>query len=174
MEKPSMGCEDVRDLLAIYAGGECRDDDGQSVEAHVALCGPCARELDLYREARAALATLADVPAPPGLGRAIWAGVKNEIFPGRARIRGPWYDDVLRYAALLMLGLGIGVLVHSTRGPAAPAEAALVVDRPFLTPVRTVTSPPVLRPLPLPRGDVDGDFYLPRVEGFPADGARDF
>ena len=172
-----MGCEDVRDLLAIYVGGDCRDEDGVAVEAHVALCGPCASELDLYREARAALATLSDVPAPAGLGRAIWAGVKNEMFPRGAKARGPWYDDVLRYAALLMVGLGVGVLVHAMRGPSASPEASVLIDRPVhtLVDVRSVTSPPAFRPLPLPRGSVvDGDFYLPRVEGFPADGARDF
>ena len=168
-----MGCEDVRDLLAIYVGGECRDEDGEAVEAHVTLCGPCASELDLYREARSALATLSDVPAPPGLGRAIWAGVKNEMFPTASRSRRHWADDVLRCAAVLMLGLGIGVLAHSLRGPSTSPEASPLVDRPFQPQVRNVTSP-VLRPLPLPRGDVDGDFYLPRVESFPADGARDF
>lgn len=169
-----MGCEDVRDLLAIYVGGDCRDEDGEAVEAHVALCGPCARELDLYREARAALATLSDVPAPAGLGKAIWAGVKNEMFPRRAPARGLWFDEILRYAALLMLGLGAGVLLHTMRGPAETSAATADLGRSVgtLVDVRAVTSPP--RPLPLPRGSVDGDFYLPRVEGFPADGARDF
>ena len=170
-----MGCEDVRDLLAIYVGGDCRDEDGEAVEAHVALCGPCARELDLYREARAALATLSDVPAPAGLGKAIWAGVKNEMFPRGPKARGPWVDEVLRYAALLMLGLGVGVLVHATRGTSTSPDAMTLADRPVSSWVeyRSVVSPP--RPLPLPRGSVvDGDFYLPRVEGFPADGARDF
>src|SRR5687767_12927002 len=144
-----MGCEDVRDLLAIYVGGDCRDEDGEAVEAHVTLCGPCASELDLYREARSALATLPDVPAPPGLGRAIWAGVKNEMFPAASRPRGHWADHLLRCAAVLMPGLGIGVLVQSLRGPSTSAEAAVLVDRPILPYARTATSP-VLRPLPLP------------------------
>ena len=171
-----MGCEDVRDLLAIYVGGDCRDEDTETVEAHVALCGPCATELDLFREARAALATLSEVQVPAGLGRAIWAGVKSEIFPRAAKPRGPWLDEVLRYAALLMLGLGAGVLIHAARGPSTSTAGRELIDRAVLTSVdaRAVTSPPVLRPLPLPRGSVDGDFYLPRVEGFPADGARDF
>jgi anti-sigma factor (TIGR02949 family) len=165
-----MGCEDVRDLLAIYVGGECRDEDAETVEAHVALCGPCARELDLYREARAALATLADAPAPPGLGKAIWAGVKAEISPRAARPRPPWFDEALRYAALLMLGIGGGVLAYQLRGPAP--EPAVAVDRPLLTNFRTVA--PEIRPMPLPRGSAVGDFYLPRVEAVPADGAKDF
>src|SRR5687768_15747264 len=123
-----MGCEDVRDLLAIYVGGDCRDEDSETVEAHVALCGPCASELDLFREARAALATLSETPAPAGLGRAIWTGVKNEIFPREAKRRGPWLDEVLRYAALLMLGLGAGVLIHAARGPAAAPAARETFD----------------------------------------------
>ena len=169
-----MGCEDVRDLLAIYVGGDCRDEDGEAVEAHVALCGPCARELDLFREARAALATLSDVPAPAGLGKAIWAGVKSEMFPRRSPARRPWLDEILRYAALLMVGLGVGVAVHTMRGPGEAPASASDLARPVhtLVDVRAVGTPP--RPLPLPRARVDGDFYLPRVEGFPADGARDF
>lgn len=168
-----MGCDEVRDLLASYVGGECRGEDVGAVEVHVALCGPCARELDLYREARAALATLSDVPAPPGLGRAIWAGVKAEVFPrGAARPRPAWFDEILRYAALLMLGIGGGVLLHQLRDPADPGAAPALAERNYLLNVRTVA--PEVRPLPLPRGTAAGDFYLPRVEDFPADGAKDF
>lgn len=165
-----MGCDEVRDLLATFVGGECRDEDVEAVEAHVSLCGPCARELDLYREARAALATLSEAPAPPGLGRAIWAGVKAEILPRKPR--APWLDEALRYAALLMVGLGGGVLLYQLRGPAEAAEPARLAERPLWTNVRTVA--PELRPLPLPRGTAVGDYYLPRVEAFPSDGAKDF
>jgi anti-sigma factor RsiW len=174
METPSMGCEDVRDLLALFAGGECREDEAGAVESHVALCGPCARELDQYRESRAALASLAEIPAPPGLGKAIWAGVRGELFPKAARPRTPWFDEVLRYAALLMLGIGTGVLLHNVRSaPGAAAEPAAVTGRiRAAADVRPVT--PLLRPAPVLREGADGHFYLPRAESFPADGARDF
>lgn len=168
-----MGCEDVRDLLAIYVGGECRDEDAETVEAHVALCGPCARELDLYREARAALSSLAQEPAPPGLGKAIWAGVRDEVFPRPRRARGVWLDEVLRCAALLMLGLGLGVLIHSARRPGEAPAAVASSERSLPAEFRPVGRE--VRPMPLPRGTLaDPEFYLPRAEAFPADGAKDF
>ena len=170
-----MGCEDVRDLLALFAGGECREEEAEAVEAHVALCGPCARELDQYRESRAALASLAEIPAPPGLGKAIWSGVRGELFPKTAvRPRTPWFDEVLRCAALLMLGIGTGVLLHNVRpAPGVAAETAIGAGPVrAAADVRPVT--PLLRPAPMPREGAEGHFYLPRAEAFPADGARDF
>ena len=44
-----MGCEEIRDLLALYAGGESYDSERAAVEAHVAICAACARELDQSR-----------------------------------------------------------------------------------------------------------------------------
>jgi anti-sigma factor RsiW len=174
METPSMGCEDVRDLLALFAGGECREDEAEAVESHVALCGLCARELDQYRESRAALASLAEVPTPPGLGRAIWAGVRGELFPRAARPRTPWLDEVLRYAALLMLGIGTGVLLYNLRAtPAAYREPEAPLGR-IRAEAEVLNVAPVLRPPPVLRENADGHFYLPRAEFFPADGARDF
>ena len=170
-----MGCEDVRDLLALFAGGECRADEAEGVEAHVALCGPCARELDQYRESRAALAALAEIPAPPGLGRAIWAGVRSELFPRPVRFRTPWFDEALRLAAVLMLGIGAGVLIYNVRGAAAPeAMTTAVGPRIFSDAEVRPAGPQPPRALFAPREPADGHFYLPRVESFPADGAKDF
>ena len=170
-----MGCDDVRDLLALFAGGECREGEAGAVEAHVALCGPCARELDQYRESRAALASLAEIPAPAGLGRAIWAGVKSELFPRPSRARTPWFDEALRFAAVLMLGIGAGVLIHNVRGTPPPAaEATAVGPRIFSDAEVRPASPQPPRVLFAPREPADGHFYLPRVESFPADGAKDF
>lgn len=170
-----MSCNEARDLLPTFVGGECAGEDADAVEAHVALCGPCARELDQFREARSALASLRGVEPPPGLGRAIWAGVREEIRPKAARPRVAWADELLRAAAILMLGLAGGVSWHFLR-PSGGSDAEPVVERPsWIGDVRTVEHPaPVLRPLPLPRGEAEGQFYLPRVEAFPADGAKDF
>lgn len=172
-----MGCEEIQDLLSLYAGGECPDGQTEAVEAHVALCGPCARELDLYREARSALAALSEATAPAGLGRAIWSGVRGELFPRAARPRPAWFDEVLRYAAVLLLGLGSGVLIHVLRGPAEAVEETLGAKRVSTwVDVRPVSPlPPAPRlTLPAPRREAAGHFYLPRVEAFPADGAKDF
>ena len=172
-----MRCDEARDLLPTYVGGECRAEDAEGVEAHVALCGPCARELDLFREARSALASLSDVDAPPGLGRAIWAGVRSEILPGTSRRRVAWADEILRCAAILMLGVCGGVSWHVLRAAPAVETRPAAVDRSLWAGggFRTVEHPaPSIRPMPLPRGEAEGQFYLPRVEAYPADGAKDF
>ncbi len=170
-----MSCEEIRDLLALFAGGECRRDEAEAVESHVALCGPCARDLDHYRESRAALAALAELPAPPGLGRAIWAGVRGELFPRPARARTPWFDEALRFAAVLMLGIGAGVLIHNVRANAAPAsEPTAVGTRIFSDAEVRPAGPQPPRVIFAPREPADGHFYLPRAESFPADGAKDF
>lgn len=170
-----MGCDDVRDLLALYAGGECREEEAEAVESHVTLCGPCARELDQYRESRAALAALAEIPAPPGLGRAIWAGVRSELFPRPSRARTPWFDEALRFAAVLMLGIGAGVLLHNVRAASAPASGATALEpRIFSDAEVRPAGPQPPRVIFAPREPADGHFYLPRAESFPADGAKDF
>src|SRR6185295_4819738 len=112
-----MGCEEIRDLLAIVAGGEAVDGDRAAVEEHVLLCASCARELDLYREARANLASLREEGAPPGTWKSIWTGVKAELFPRKPSRATAWFDNALRYAAVVMAGVAIGVGAHLTTRP---------------------------------------------------------
>src|SRR5574341_1104159 len=104
-----MGCEDIRDLLALYAGGETHDNERVAVEAHVGLCAACARELDQYREMRTALASLCEGDAPSGTWKSMWQGVRDGLFPRRPSRGLAVFDGVLRYAAVLMVGLAIGV-----------------------------------------------------------------
>jgi anti-sigma factor RsiW len=175
-----MGCEDVRDLLALYAGGECRDEERVAVEAHVSLCSSCARELDQYREARAALAGLAGGEVPPGTWKELWTGVRSEVLPGRIR-RWPSIDAVLRCAAALMVGLAIGVLAHATRRPTplnashrAPAAAPSALAVPAAVRPLEVAPPRDEMRFHAPRARSEGSFYLPRVEAIPAGGEKDF
>lgn len=167
-----MGCEEIRDLLALYAGGESYDHERASVEAHVAVCAACARELDLYREARANLALLREGDAPPGTFKAIWAGVKADRFPAGPARNLAGADTILRYAAVAMVGVAIGVIVHfaqrSRLGPeSTPATATAPVTIP--APVQPATMPRVIVPAPrvAPKLELDGSYYLPRVESIP-------
>jgi len=174
-----MGCDEIRDLLALYAGGESYDHERAAVEAHVAVCAACARELDLFREARANLALLREGDAPPGTFKAIWAGVKADRFPAAPARKVAWADHALRYAAVAMVGLAIGVVVHfaqrSRLGPEnAPSTAAAPVTIP--APVQPATMPRMIVPgrRPAPKLELDGSYYLPRVESIPVSQDKDY
>jgi hypothetical protein len=183
---PFMGCEDVRDLLPLVAGGEAREDERRTVEAHVSHCAACSRELDLFREARANLALLRECDVPPGTWKSIWPGVRVDLFPGRAPSPLAVFDVVLRYAAVLMVGLAVGVGSYVATRPArvpGRAENPLVAEpatgvevRPNF--IRGVTTSPVpYRGDPrvgAPPGRPEGNSYLPRVEAVPASGERDY
>jgi hypothetical protein len=173
-----MGCEDVRDLLTLYAGGECHDNERIAVEAHVSLCSGCARELDQYREARAALAGLAEADAPEGAWKELWSGVRGELFP-RPMGRLLNLDVALRCAAALMVGLAIGVVVHALRreAPAASTSVPAAEPRPAAMHAGRAPEPAPFTVEPRPpasRARIEGNFYLPRVEAIPAGGEKDF
>lgn len=182
-----MGCEEIRDLLALYAGGESYDSERTAVEAHVAVCAACARELDQYREARANLMSLREGTAPAGTFKNLWSGVRADLFPQKAAPRLAWFDEALRYAAVVMVGVAIGVLAHyagrrdAAPAPTAAAPAATSVGSTLAQPVGLAPVPNAprlfFRPAPrtpAARVEADDEFYLPRVESIPAGREKDF
>ena len=180
-----MGCEEIRDLLALYAGGESYENERVAVEAHVAVCAACARELDHFREARANLALLREGTAPPGTYKTLWTGVRGDLFPRKTASRAGWLDASLRYAAVTMVGIAIGVLIHvAERRETAPASSTVATMTPVngvspVQPANLTPSQPRLflrtQPrIPAPRVELDENYYLPRVESMPAGAAKDF
>ncbi|MBI3855533.1 MAG: zf-HC2 domain-containing protein [Planctomycetes bacterium] len=182
-----MGCEEIRDQLPFYAGGESYDSERAAVEAHVAVCAACARELDQCREMRANLATLREGTAPAGTFKSLWSAVRADLFPQKAANRIPWFDAGLRYAAVTLVGIAIGFVIHVVdrrEAPhAAPSMSALAPVH-GVSPVQPANLTPApnlprlfLRPQPrqpAPRVELDGNYYLPRVESMPAGAAKDF
>ena len=169
-----MGCEEIRDLLALYAGGESYDNERVAVEAHVAVCAACARELDQYREARANLAMLREGQAPPGTFKNLWSGVRADLFPQKTTPRLAWFDAALRYAAVGMVGIAIGVLAHyGTRRDAGPLMAPTPSQ-----PLVNIASPVQPAAFPnTPRGFIfrpRATPAVPRVESIPAGREKDF
>lgn len=172
-----MSCDDVRDLLPLFAGDELPEAERLAVEAHVGVCGACARDLDQHREARFALASLRDAgPAPDG-DRAAWEGVRSALFPARSRRRAAWIEDALRIAAVAVIGVAIGAGIRPFLRPAAPAPIVQAPPRP----ASILEAPPVLRALEAPEPPRFAPpasplrrFHLPRVEAVPAGGEKDF
>jgi anti-sigma factor RsiW len=175
-----MGCDEVRDLLALYAGGESYDNERIAVEAHVAVCAACARELDQYREARANLALLREGSAPPGTFKSIWTAVRADRFPARPLPMNSGMDNLLRYAAVAVIGLAIGVVIHFTQRRPVSLEASKTTAAAPVTipaPVQPATLPRMIVPGHRPAApplELDGAYYLPRVESIPAGRDKDY
>lgn len=193
----AMNCEEIRELLPLYAGGELDPEERVAAEAHLGFCADCGRELDLYREARAQLADLREDESPPGTWRALREGVEAELFPGKSTRARSTLDLAVRFAAVLLLGVTIGLATHVVRrGTAAPAAApaAAAPENHGTGEVVAVGAPAGARPaaaadpgawplrlrieakpgLLAPEGASDGRHHLPRVESFPPPGERDF
>ncbi len=181
-----MSCDEIRDLLALYAGGEAREDERAEVEAHVGLCAACARELDQYREMRANLSPLRELEAPAGTWKSLWHGLRAELFPRPAPRALLFLDTAVRYAAVLMVGLAIGVAIHFFQR--APERSPLAAPPRMNVEPTVVSGPGALRAIPggtafplapsprpqPPRAPSESSNYLPRVEAIPASGERDF
>ncbi len=180
-----MDCEEIRELLPLYAGGDLEGEEREAVEAHVNVCAACARELDLFREARAALTGLSDedVP-PPGGWKSIWGGVRQGLFFHLSPSRFFRPETALRGAAVFMFGVALGGLIYlSAVRPTAPvpavAEAPSAAPGPVALPAREAVARPVgtfpaeVRPAPPFRGSVES-FHLPHVEAIPAVGEKGF
>lgn len=116
-----MGCDELKDLLALYAGGEVSDNERIAVDAHLSGCAACARELAEFRDVRGMLGGLRDGEPPPGRLEAIWPAVAAGIAPVRPS-RASWFDWGVRAAAVLVIGVALGHSASQLAGrrPEAP------------------------------------------------------
>jgi anti-sigma factor RsiW len=118
------------ELLAGYVDGTLSAQDRAAVEAHVAGCARCSREIGLATSARSALRSLEEVPAPAGIGSlAIQEASGSSAAPAEGTPR--WYR-VGGMVAAVAAGLLVFTLVlprvgqndDSSGGEPAAAGAA--------------------------------------------------
>jgi len=108
-------CEKTKELLPLFSGGDVEENERIAVEGHLSVCAECARESESYIEARKELSFLREGPMPEV---DLWSGVSAKLFPKK---KGPSrLEWVVRYAAVVVMGLGIGFLV--TNGSSSPSE----------------------------------------------------
>lgn len=137
-----MSCEEVRELLPGYAGGELSDAERAVADEHLAACAACSRELDGYREARAGLAVLRDETPPPGSWKSVWSGVRMELFPRPPSRSMILLDHALRYAAVLLVGIVLGAMAYLVAVPDVPGTEGEI----------STTEAPRIRVVPAPEG----------------------
>ena len=95
-----------RDALVAWLYDECSPEEQERVEAHLAVCGRCAAEVESFQSLRGSLETW-DVPAtPPGM----------RVVSERDALRGPWWSFALRpawglaAAAGVVVGIGLALV----------------------------------------------------------------
>ncbi|MCP4251630.1 MAG: hypothetical protein GY778_31720 [bacterium] len=125
-----MNCDRAQGLLPDYLGDEIDPADRQQFDEHLAACPACREEAESLG---AALQTLRQLP-PPAVAADVVAdpGRRQLIYPMRAR----WYRP-LAYAAMLVIGVGIGWFVRPNPAPAPDLRAV----------------PSITTPAPAPRGE---------------------
>lgn len=134
-------CEGIRDRLMDLIEGELTAGEHQRVEAHLAQCPECSREVRALRETLARLRSLPEPAVPDGLLDGFSAAVQRRIsaetpprvvlwrrvtawLSGRSSLRPV---PALSAAAVLGLLLAIG-LVRTPRAPQpSPVPEVLVV-----------------------------------------------
>ncbi len=165
-----MDCDQARKLmpLAVHPG-DVREATRDAVLAHAGACPACRAELEAYRRASEALASVREVPEPPGGWDGLWAGIAERLVPASAGGPGASVVPVsrphplpaaagggrrlLRMAAVLLVAFSAGFTAYhvalrpertGTRGAAPDGSGEGIYPGP-VTPVTSATLPPACR-----------------------------
>jgi hypothetical protein len=141
-----MSCDEVWDLLSVYADGEATPDETAMVENHIAVCADCARDLKFMQSTAIVLQEAPEVEPPADLREAIFAATINrptlqERFA--AAVRRTLSPVSVRYGAVATAGaaaaLAVFIYTHPSEPLSNPVEyrpiqPPVVADRPAVTP----------------------------------------
>jgi hypothetical protein len=119
-----MDCRKAEEVLNAWIDGELEDSERSALMAHLSECGSCARKLAEYRHLDALLSQLdAQTQVPAGLFGRIMDAVSREAEPKKSgMIR--WSRWAASAAAVLLLGVAVGVLWRAGIWPAPARDAA--------------------------------------------------
>ena len=159
-------CTHCRERFSDYLDGLLAAPERQELDAHLAGCAECRRELDLWRATVQAVGELPRRGAPQGFGARVMEGLEAQgaQAPARPRVRSLWLR-AMAVAAMLLVVLGVVLIVQRSGAPTpspstAPVrlaerlgvpEAPATVRRPPPCPRPPQRPPPLQRPLPLQR-----------------------
>ncbi len=123
-----MTCHDARELFSALLDDALAADERTRLDAHLATCAECDRELARFRHTVALVQGLSPERAPAGFVERVTAAARPEPWPGQLarRLFVPWTMKLpLEAAALLLVG-GLAVLVF--RGSQEQQGAARLDD----------------------------------------------
>ncbi len=118
-----MNCERTRDMLADYLGEELAPAERQAFDSHLSACERCRSDVDSLQAAVCALRQLDPPPTPLAAPQPAPRRPVASIWPGGA-------FQPLAYAAMLLIGVGIGWIARpapenpspgGSTGPDTPA-----------------------------------------------------
>lgn len=101
----NMKCDEIKELITLYAGGELASGEVALVDSHIFSCKPCREEAEEYRAIGKKLSALKEEPVSDDLWDDMWSGIKEGINGEKKVVQ---FDVILKYAAMLLLGLGVG------------------------------------------------------------------
>jgi|GEM_PF-1146470 len=114
-----MKCDKVQNLLSEYNDGLLDWKHAAEVEAHIAKCAECARELRLLRASWSMVVEhVQSVEPPVGL----WNGIYNRIISEEEHPARAWWPGALRSlrtagAMVVTVGLVVGILYGTVFAP---------------------------------------------------------
>jgi anti-sigma factor RsiW len=150
-QEATMSCDEVWDLLSVYADGEATPEETAMVENHIAVCADCARDLKFMQSTALVLQDTPEVEPPADLREAIFAATINrptlqERFA--AAVRRTLSPVPVRYGAVAAAGaaaaLAAFIFTHQPEPLTNPVEyrpiqPPVVADRPAVTPTAPAT-----------------------------------
>lgn len=123
-------CQPFQELLSDLAEGELEGLEAARVEAHVASCAACAREVVLFRGVVGSLVKIGEEEAPAELARRVMAHVQAPTLAERlvGLLLLPFNPSFLRVAvpaaAVVLLAVALRPLVPDNRVPQSPEHIA--------------------------------------------------
>jgi len=133
-----MRCEDVTTRLDAYAAGELQPALAAKLAAHLDLCESCQQSLHRLKRLAAVLGQASVPPVPDGFAARIMAKARNRRVSVASAGWNPlrWWRLVpapmhAAAAAVLVIGLAVGLLMSWTTlpaGQAAPGQATVQAD----------------------------------------------
>jgi hypothetical protein len=126
-----MQCRDVREQLGLYLDGEIQEEARAIVEAHLARCPACSKELRSLRSVASALAPRESAVVPAALWTAIEERLDQAATAAPRPSAAPRTIRLLRRpiaaAASIVLAVGLGLAgIVWLAGTTSTAEAASV------------------------------------------------
>jgi hypothetical protein len=155
-KEATMRCDEVWDLLSVYADGEATPEETAIVENHIAVCADCARDLKFMQSTALVLQEAPEVEPPADLREAIFAATINRpTLQERlaAAVRRTLTPVPVRYATVAAAGaaaaLAAFIFTHQPEPLSNPVEyrpiqPPVVADRPAVHPPAPEAAPSTL------------------------------